>query len=74
MALDLVTGLTCGAGGGGFVVKARNVLDGHLYAVKKIKLPHDRASEAKLLREVTIWSRMNHPKWALMIYFDSLLD
>ncbi|ORY86753.1 kinase-like domain-containing protein [Leucosporidium creatinivorum] len=50
-----------GKGGGGQVVKARNRLDGHLYAVKKIKLPHDRASEVKILREVTIWSRMNHP-------------
>jgi translation initiation factor 2-alpha kinase 4 len=51
-----------GRGGGGQVVKARNRLDGHLYAVKKIRLPDDRASEVKILREVTIWSRMNHPK------------
>jgi translation initiation factor 2-alpha kinase 4 len=51
-----------GRGGGGQVVKARNRLDGHLYAIKKIRLPNDRASEAKILREVTIWSRMNHPK------------
>ncbi|GJN93481.1 hypothetical protein Rhopal_006538-T1 [Rhodotorula paludigena] len=50
-----------GRGGGGQVVKARNRLDGHLYAVKKIRLPSDKASEAKILREVTIWSRMNHP-------------
>ncbi|GAA5862450.1 hypothetical protein JCM3774_002522 [Rhodotorula dairenensis] len=50
-----------GRGGGGQVVKARNRLDGHLYAVKKIRLPNDRASENKILREVTIWSRMNHP-------------
>ncbi|GAA6058806.1 hypothetical protein JCM10212_001922 [Sporobolomyces blumeae] len=50
-----------GRGGGGQVVKARNRLDGHLYAVKKIRLPDDRASEVKILREVTIWSRMNHP-------------
>jgi translation initiation factor 2-alpha kinase 4 len=44
-----------GKGGGGQVVKARNRLDGHLYAIKKIRLPSDRASEVKLLREVTIW-------------------
>ncbi|GAA6036515.1 hypothetical protein JCM8097_003543 [Rhodosporidiobolus ruineniae] len=50
-----------GKGGGGQVVKARNRLDGHLYAIKKIKLPSDRASEIKVLREVTIWSRMSHP-------------
>ncbi|GAA5826004.1 hypothetical protein JCM11251_000087 [Rhodosporidiobolus azoricus] len=50
-----------GKGGGGQVVKARNRLDNHLYAIKKIRLPADKASEAKLLREVTIWSRMSHP-------------
>ncbi|KAI5477498.1 hypothetical protein MNV49_006345 [Pseudohyphozyma bogoriensis] len=41
-----------GRGGGGQV---------HLYAVKKVRLPNDKASEEKILREVTIWSRMNHP-------------
>ncbi|KAL8287446.1 hypothetical protein RQP46_003304 [Phenoliferia psychrophenolica] len=50
-----------GRGGGGQVVKARNRLDGHLYAVKKIRLPNEKANEEKILREVTIWSRMNHP-------------
>ncbi|SGY15170.1 BQ5605_C013g07278 [Microbotryum silenes-dioicae] len=50
-----------GRGGGGQVVKARNRLDGHLYAVKKIRLPTDKQAEIKILREVTIWSRMNHP-------------
>ncbi|GAA6018919.1 hypothetical protein JCM10207_009197 [Rhodosporidiobolus poonsookiae] len=49
-----------GKGGGGQVVKARNRLDGHLYAIKKIRLPEDRASEEKLLREVIVWSRMSH--------------
>lgn len=44
-----------GRGGGGQVVKARNRLDGHLYAVKKIRLPEERSSEEKILREVTIW-------------------
>ena len=53
-----------GRGGGGQVVKARNRLDGHLYAVKKIRLPSDRASEAKLLREVTIWL-----VWIIFIFF-----
>lgn len=44
-----------GRGGGGQVVKARNRLDGHLYAVKKIRLPNGKANEEKILREVTIW-------------------
>ncbi|GAA5860143.1 hypothetical protein JCM8547_009200 [Rhodosporidiobolus lusitaniae] len=49
-----------GKGGGGQVVKARNKLDGHLYAVKKIRLPTDPVLASKMIREVTIWSRMNH--------------
>lgn len=44
-----------GRGGGGQVVKARNRLDLNLYAIKKIRLPNDKASEQKILREVTIW-------------------
>lgn len=44
-----------GRGGGGQVVKARNRLDGSLYAIKKVRLPNDKASEQKILREVTIW-------------------
>lgn len=51
-----------GRGGGGQVVKARNRLDGHLYAVKKIRLPNDRASENKILREVTIWYVHSHQR------------
>ena len=31
------------------------------YAIKKIRLPADSAMEQKILREVTIWSRMTHP-------------
>lgn len=44
-----------GRGGGGQVVKARNRLDGHLYAIKKIRLPNIKTSEEKILREVTVW-------------------
>ncbi|GAA5975630.1 hypothetical protein JCM11641_003551 [Rhodosporidiobolus odoratus] len=50
-----------GKGGGGQVVKARNRLDGHLYAIKKVKLPSDPVAADKLLREVLVLSRMNHP-------------
>ncbi|GAA5903646.1 hypothetical protein JCM6882_003009 [Rhodosporidiobolus microsporus] len=50
-----------GKGGGGQVVKARNRLDNHLYAIKKIRLPDDPGAAAKMIREVTIWSRMSHP-------------
>lgn len=50
-----------GRGGFGRVVKALNKLDRHFYAIKKIRLPGDPADEAKLLREVTTWSRLSHP-------------
>ncbi|KAI8973080.1 Serine/threonine-protein kinase [Trametes punicea] len=47
-----------GRGGYGEVVKARNKLDNHIYAVKRIKLrnvPND-----KIFREVIALSRLNH--------------
>lgn len=50
-----------GRGGFGKVVKALNKLDRHFYAIKKIHLPKDPVYEAKLLREVTTWSRLSHP-------------
>lgn len=50
-----------GQGGFGQVVKARNKLDNHFYAIKKVKLPSDPALEQKILREVTIWGRLSHP-------------
>ena len=45
----------------GSVVKARNRLDGNLYAIKRIRLPSDPSVEVKVLREVTIFSKMAHP-------------
>ncbi|CAH7665854.1 PEK/GCN2 protein kinase [Phakopsora pachyrhizi] len=50
-----------GRGGFGEVVKAKNKLDNRFYAVKKISLPMDPREESKILREVTILSRMSHP-------------
>lgn len=50
-----------GRGGFGEVVKARNILDGRYYAIKKIKLdPKDNATNDKILREVTTLSRLHH--------------
>ncbi|POW06187.1 hypothetical protein PSTT_09072 [Puccinia striiformis] len=50
-----------GKGGFGEVLKARNKLDNRFYAIKKISLPMDPREETKILREVTILSRMSHP-------------
>jgi translation initiation factor 2-alpha kinase 4 len=41
-------------------VKARNKLDGRLYAIKKVKLDAQQQSLAKMVREVTTLSRLNH--------------
>ncbi len=49
-----------GSGGFGVVVKARNKLDGRLYAIKKVKLDAQQQSLAKMVREVTTLSRLNH--------------
>ncbi|GAA99251.1 uncharacterized protein L969DRAFT_48259 [Mixia osmundae IAM 14324] len=50
-----------GRGGFGQVCKARNKIDGRFYAIKKIKLQsRDATAEQKILREVTIWSRVSH--------------
>jgi len=50
-----------GKGGFGEVVKARNRLDGRLYAIKKVKLdPKDSEYNRKILREVTTLSRLHH--------------
>lgn len=49
-----------GRGGYGEVVKARNKLDGRLYAIKKIK-QKSAAAFTEVLSEVMLLSRLNHP-------------
>lgn len=50
-----------GKGGFGEVVKARNKLDGRLYAVKRIRLdPRDTEDLRKILREVQTLSSLHH--------------
>ncbi|KAI9320676.1 kinase-like domain-containing protein [Dichotomocladium elegans] len=50
-----------GKGGFGEVVKAKNRLDGRLYAVKKIRLdPRDSEDLRKILREVQTLSSLHH--------------
>ncbi|GBG33262.1 eIF-2-alpha kinase GCN2 [Hondaea fermentalgiana] len=48
-----------GVGGFGKVVKARNRLDGRVYAIKKIKFEGSE-NDMKLLREVTSLAKMSH--------------
>ncbi|RKP02203.1 hypothetical protein CXG81DRAFT_11040, partial [Caulochytrium protostelioides] len=52
-----------GRGSFGQVVKARNRLDGQVYAIKKIPLkrpPRHMAGTARVLREVQVLSRLSH--------------
>ncbi|KAJ3108882.1 hypothetical protein HDU97_010154 [Phlyctochytrium planicorne] len=50
-----------GKGGFGSVVKARNIIDNRLYAVKKIRVNSKRDNASNLLREVQTLSRLHHP-------------
>ncbi|KAF2755846.1 kinase-like protein [Pseudovirgaria hyperparasitica] len=49
-----------GKGGYGEVVKARNKLDGRIYAIKKIK-QNSASALTEVLSEVMLLSRLNHP-------------
>lgn len=57
-----------GRGGFGTVVKARNKLDGRIYAIKKIK----RFREEKVLREVSGLARLNSPH--IVRYFSAWIE
>ena len=50
-----------GKGGFGIVVKARNRLDGHFYAIKIIHLKKSDEERSRILREVMALSRVQHP-------------
>ncbi|KAF2272310.1 kinase-like protein [Westerdykella ornata] len=59
-ASDWVEAGRLGKGGYGEVVKARNKLDGRVYAIKKIR-QKSAAALTEVLSEVMLLSRLNHP-------------
>lgn len=61
-----------GRGGFGLVVGAVNRLDGRMYAIKKILMSRQSSSSyARILREVTTLSRLQHPH--VVRYFQASL-
>jgi translation initiation factor 2-alpha kinase 4 len=59
-ATDWVEQGRLGKGGYGVVVKARNKVDGRIYAIKKIK-QKSASALTSVLSEVMLLSRLNHP-------------
>jgi len=50
-----------GKGGFGHVYKARNIIDGNYYAIKKVKLKGMKQSYLQfILKEVVLLSRLTH--------------
>ncbi|KAK0555682.1 eukaryotic translation initiation factor 2-alpha kinase [Tilletia horrida] len=49
-----------GKGAYGSVVKAKNRLDGNMYAIKRIKLSNSSENDERTLREITALSRLSH--------------
>lgn len=68
---DYVEEARLGKGGFGEVVRARKMIDGRLYAIKKItQRSHETLSE--MLKEVRMLSQMNHP--AVVRYYNTWLE
>ncbi|KAH6850740.1 anticodon binding domain of tRNAs-domain-containing protein [Chaetomium sp. MPI-CAGE-AT-0009] len=68
---DYVEEARLGKGGFGEVVRARKMIDGRLYAIKKItQKSQDTLSE--MLKEVRLLSQMNHP--AVVRYYNTWLE
>ncbi len=70
-AKEFVEDVRLGRGGFGEVFKARNKVDGQLYAIKKVKARSKSALDP-VLSEVTVLSRLNHPN--VVRYFAAWID
>jgi translation initiation factor 2-alpha kinase 4 len=68
---DYVEEARLGKGGFGEVVRARKMIDGHLYAIKKIT-QRSKETLSEILKEVRLLSQMNHP--AVVRYYNTWVE
>ncbi|KAK3685957.1 anticodon binding domain of tRNAs-domain-containing protein [Podospora appendiculata] len=68
---DYIEEARLGAGGFGEVVRARKMIDGHLYAIKKIT-QRSKETLSEILKEVRLLSQMNHP--AVVRYYNTWIE
>ena len=61
-----------GKGGFGVVYHVQNKTDGGEYAVKRIKLPPNKAARDKVMREVRALAQLDHPR--IVRYFNSWVE
>jgi serine/threonine protein kinase len=61
-----------GEGGFGKVYKVRHKLDGNIYAIKKAVVNYDDLNDRKMLKEVALLSKLNHPN--IVRYYQSWLE
>ncbi|KAM7217902.1 Serine/threonine-protein kinase GCN2 [Rhypophila decipiens] len=70
-AQDYVEEARLGKGGFGEVVRARKMIDGRLYAIKKIT-QRSQETLSEILKEVRLLSQMNHP--SVVRYYNTWLE
>jgi len=61
-----------GEGGFGKVYKVRHKLDGNIYAIKKAVMNYEDLNDRKILKEVSLLSKLNHPN--IVRYYQSWLE
>ena len=61
-----------GEGGFGKVYKVMHKLDGNIYAIKKIVVNLEDLNDKKILKEVSLLSKLNHPN--IVRYHQSWLE
>lgn len=61
-----------GEGGFGKVYKVRHKLDGNIYAIKKAVVNYEDLNDRKILKEVSLLSKLNHPN--IVRYYQSWLE